>query len=440
VTKVAGLAPDVVRVDHVPVDSYTSREYLETERERLWPRVWQMACREEEIPRPGDFLTYDILDDSIIVVRKDDLSIAAYFNVCSHRGRRLTQGCGHTRRFHCKFHGWQFSLNGEAVDIVDEEDWGGTLKRDELALHPVATGRWGGWVFINMDPNCESLEEFLEPAKSMLEPFEFGKMGYVWRRQIKLLCNWKTALEAFDESYHVQTTHRQLLVYHDDSNYSKAVGKHGMFGSPPTAIFGLPSPRLGGQKGDLRQGLHEFNRVLMETLGATTTDDMVKASGRLLELPESTPIPEVFAAFTTFHKEELAKRGISWPPVSLEQQMAAGTDWHIFPNMVFLHYPTNLLGYRARPDGSNPDRCIFDVYKLERFPDGARIPNVEVEYADDWRGVNWGLILEQDFQNMEEVQRGMKVRSFKAARTNPVKERAISNFHQVLDGYLSGSE
>jgi hypothetical protein len=61
-----------------------------------------------------------------------------------------------------------------------------------------------------------------------------------------------------------------------------------------------------------------------------------------------------------------------------------------------------------------------------------------VEYADDWRDVDWGLILTQDFQNMEEVQRGMKVRSVKAARTNPVKERAISNFHEMLDRYVHG--
>jgi hypothetical protein len=126
------------------------------------------------------------------------------------------------------------------------------------------------------------------------------------------------------------------------------------------------------------------------------------------------------------------------PNVTPEQMMASGTDWHIFPNMVFLHYPTTLLGYRARPDGDDPDRCIFEAYTLERYPDRAPIPHVEVEYADDWRDVDWGLILTQDFQNMEEVQRGMKVRSVKAARTNPVKERAISNFHEMLDRYVHG--
>ena len=83
-------APQQVEPDYVPVDPYISRDWLMLERERLWPRVWQMACREEEIPRAGDFLTYDILDDSVIVTRTQDGSIRAYFNACTHRGRRLT--------------------------------------------------------------------------------------------------------------------------------------------------------------------------------------------------------------------------------------------------------------------------------------------------------------------------------------------------------------
>ena len=74
-------------------------------------------------------------------------------------------------------------------------------------------GTWGGWVFINMDPGAESLEAFLEPAKAYLDPFEFEKMRYRWRKRVTLPCNWKVALEAFNEGYHVQTTHRQLLPH-----------------------------------------------------------------------------------------------------------------------------------------------------------------------------------------------------------------------------------
>lgn len=430
------LAAATVTPDRVPVTAYISPVYVQLEKERLWPRVWQMACREEEIPNAGDFYTYDIADDSISVVRKQDGSVAAYHNVCPHRGRRLTAGCGRMGKFHCKYHGWQWNLDGKPMEVVDRHDWGNLLQDEEVTLQSVKVGLWGGWVFITMDPGSESLEAFLGEAKTLLEPFEFDKMRYVWRKQIVMPCNWKTAQEAFMEGYHVQTTHRQLLAYQDDYTYSQAHGKHAKFGYAPTALFGLPSPRISDQSGDIRVGLYEFNKEIWETLKATTTDEMLAAGRRLIELPETATPFEVYGAFAQFHREEAAKNNRPFPAISGEQLMAAATDWNIFPNMVFLQQPTNLLGYRSRPNGDDPNSCIFEIYVLERFAEGAH-PTVEVEDGgDDWRKVDWGLILEQDFQNMEEVQRGMKSRAFTVARPNPAQEVEISNFHRTYHDFV----
>lgn len=90
----------------IPIEAYVSADYARAEGDRLWARVWQIACREEEIPAVGDYLTYDILDQSIIVVRSAEGTIRAHHNVCPHRGRRITRGCGHANRLHCRFHGW----------------------------------------------------------------------------------------------------------------------------------------------------------------------------------------------------------------------------------------------------------------------------------------------------------------------------------------------
>src|SRR5690349_3889299 len=81
----------------IPIDAYTSENYARLENQRLWGRVWQAACRVEEIPNVGDFVTYDIMEESIIVVRSAADTIQAFYNVCQHRGRQLTQGCGHAR-------------------------------------------------------------------------------------------------------------------------------------------------------------------------------------------------------------------------------------------------------------------------------------------------------------------------------------------------------
>ena len=430
------LKADAVTPDRVPGDSYVSAEYVQLEKECLWPRVWQMACREEEIPNSGDFYTYEIADESVSVVRRPDGAIAAFFNVCPHRGRRLTSGCGRMGKFHCKYHGWQWNLDGEPIEVVDRHDWDQALPDDDIRLQPVKVGLWGGWVWINMDPKSESLEAFLGEAKTLLDPFEIEKMRYVWRKRIVMPCNWKTAQEAFMEGYHVQTTHRQLLAYQDDLTYSRAYGKHAMFGYAPMTLFGLPSPRISDQSGDMRRGLSDFNKEIWNTLQATTTDEMLAAGERLMELPETATPLEIFIAFGQFHREEAAKTGRPFPDITGEELMAAGTDWNIFPNMVFLQQATNLLAYRARPHGDDPGKCIFEIYVLERFAPGAE-PKVEVEDGgDDWRKVDWGLILEQDFQNMEEVQKGMKSRAFRAARPSPVQEVEISNFHRTYHRYL----
>jgi nitrite reductase/ring-hydroxylating ferredoxin subunit len=424
-----------VRKDFVPVDAYISKDIVKLEKDRLWPKVWQVACREEAIPNEGSFYTYDIADDSIVVVRTGTGTIKAYHNVCPHRGRRLTDGGGQVSKFFCRFHGWQWTLEGEAAEIVDRVDWGNCLSDADVTLAPVRAETWGGWVWINMDSEAESLSEYLEPAKSILDPYELEKMRYRWHRQVRVPCNWKVALEAFNEAYHVQTTHRQLLKLMDDMTYSKAYGKHGMFGYAPEILFGNASARLGKQEVDIRKGLHDFFLCMAETLRASVTPEQTAAAARLMELPKDSPPAKIYEAFGAFYFEELQKSGRPTPAVTAEQVAAVGVDWHLFPNLVILPQPTNVLGYRARPDGDDPDQCIFEIFFLERFPIGQE-PEVQLTVEDDWRTADLGLILSQDFKNMADVQLGMKSRGFRGARTNPVQERAISNFHETLYKYL----
>jgi nitrite reductase/ring-hydroxylating ferredoxin subunit/Arc/MetJ-type ribon-helix-helix transcriptional regulator len=152
-----------------PVDAFISREYAEAEPERLWSKVWQQAGRVEEVPEVGNFITYNICHDSILIVRDTPTSLKAYHNVCPHRGRRLVStppgaqhACGTKQRFVCGFHGWAFNLDGKNAHVLDPQDWKGALNEARTSLAEVKVDTWGGWIFINMDPNCESLREFLE--------------------------------------------------------------------------------------------------------------------------------------------------------------------------------------------------------------------------------------------------------------------------------------
>jgi len=163
----------------------------------------------------------------------------------------------------------------------------------------------------------------------------------------------------------------------------------------------------------------------------------VHAARRLMqEVPPGTSQMEVLAAFGRILHEDAVSAGVEFPPITPEEMNAAGIDWHLFPNQIMLQSPTGLLGYRSRPNGDDPDSCIWDVYSLQRYPAGAA-PEVAHEWSHDLADEGfWGRILTQDFENMADVQRGMKSRGFRGARPNPVQERAVSNFHRALHEFI----
>ena len=125
----------VQAVDRIPKQRYYDAEFYAMENELLWPRVWQMACRLEELPKPGDFVEYQILDQSIIVVRVDADHVRAYYNACRHRGTKLVEGSGSRRNFTCPFHGWCWNLNGENTFVLRSE-------RFDDAVLVVQQDRW----------------------------------------------------------------------------------------------------------------------------------------------------------------------------------------------------------------------------------------------------------------------------------------------------------
>lgn len=424
----------------IPPYRYTSPDHARLEAEKLWSRVWQMACREEEIPNVGDYYTYEIVDQSVIVIRTAPDVIKAFHNVCPHRGRTITEGCGHAARLFCKFHGWSWKIDGTNTNVVDRHEWPFEIMKDEdINLLPVKVGQWSGWVYINLDPNSVSLAEHMAPASDFLDPFDMGGMNYHWRKSTIFNCNWKVALEAFNEGYHVQTTHSQMMRNFDDWTQSYARGRHGHFGYWESMPIGSRSPRLtgGAPTEDLRPGIKDYMEDLHETLNSGGFLHMAHAARRVYdEVPEGTPPIEVLTKFGQFMYEYGLSLGMKWPDITPEQLDAAGIDWHLFPNQIILMGPTGLLGYRARPYGYDPDKCIFDVYSLRRYGRGDT-PKVELEWSQDYEDKDfWGLILTQDFSNMAEIQKGLKSKAFKGCRPNPKQEAAVINFQRALTDFL----
>jgi phenylpropionate dioxygenase-like ring-hydroxylating dioxygenase large terminal subunit len=446
-------AVDIIPVEDLseavtyPVEAFISPEYAREEKKALWPHVWQHACRVEEIPEVGDYITYDVADESVIVIRVDEERIKAFHNVCQHRGRRLIDtppgamgARGNTRKFVCGFHSWAYDIEGKNTFVLDPQDWKGGLDKQCLDLSQVRAETWGGWVFINMDLDAEPLESFMGEAARRLNPFLLDKMRYKWRQWVVFDCNWKTAIEAFMEPYHVAGTHTQMLKWGQYYAYSEAHGAHGVSGfderDKSLKMEQSSSITRAGKGADPRESTYQLQKEIYESVNnASTTMTLVNAARRLVdELPEGTPADEVVAHWMASARADDAARGVAWPEITPAQMGEAGLAWSIFPNMTILHGITFALCYRVRPHGDNPDQCIFESYAIERFPEG-EAPETEWVYAEA-TAEKWGLVLSQDFSNMSQVQRGMKSSGFRRTLPNPHQERKVTNFHRNLAKWM----
>jgi nitrite reductase/ring-hydroxylating ferredoxin subunit len=425
------------------VEPYVSESYARAERDKLWRKVWLQAGRLEDIPEVGNFITYDILDDSLLIVRTAPDTVAAYYNVCSHRGRRLVDtpsgahnASGKRMKFVCGFHSWTYNLEGQCTYILDKDNWQGKLTDERTRLGKVNVDTWGGWVWINMDPDCEPLRDYLEPAASMLDPFELQNMRYRWRRWIVFDCNWKVAMEAFDEIYHVPGTHPEFTRFGAFVGWGRPQGKHSHIGydAPKGMDENKGKMRL-GTGSDPRKSTAEMQLYTWKHVNTNTTKTLVDAAVRLVdELPEGTPPDKVQKHWIDSARRDDAARGVIWPTVSSEHVGKTGTAWQIFPNFQIGHAVNNALCYSARPYGNDPNKCIFEAVVYELFPKD-EVPPTEWQYlaVDDPR---WGSVLPQDFSNMAAVQQGMKNGGFRGALPNPKAEGAISNLHRTLAKYM----
>ncbi len=431
---------DLDRPQAVPAEAYVSPEYARAEVERLWRRVWLQAGRVEDVPEQGDFITYDIGPDSVIVVRQADGSLAAFHNVCPHRGRKLVDtpagmrnARGHRTNFICGYHGWTFGIEGENKYIQHEDDWQGSLCSGAADLGPVRVGTWGGWIWISLAPEGESLEDYLGVIPEMLDPYELQNMRARWRKWIVFECNWKVALEAFSETYHVATTHPEFNEFGQFRGWARTHGLHSHIGYEAPKDMEEDAGKLRVGIGDARISTAEMQRFTWENANTNTTMTMVRAAERLVdELPEGTPPAEVSAHWIKSSRETDAARGVVWPAVAPAHTAKAGTAWQVFPNFQIGHAVNNMLCYAARPYGNDPDKCIFEAAVYELFAEG-EAPETEWEYTQPHE---WPPVLQQDFSNMAAVQQGLKSGGFRGARPNPYMERALVGLHANLARYM----
>jgi phenylpropionate dioxygenase-like ring-hydroxylating dioxygenase large terminal subunit len=206
--------------EDVSKERYYSREYQDREADELWGKVWQLACRIEDIPEVGDTVLYEVAHHSILVVRSAPDTISAYPNACLHRGAQLRTCDGRVPELRCPFHGYTWELDGSFKSAPALWDFP-SFDPDTWALPSIACEVWEGFVFVNPDPDCVSLGEYLGELPGHVETIAQPMLRDRYKAihvAKPLRSNWKVALEAFIEAYHVLTTHPQTVTYTGDEN------------------------------------------------------------------------------------------------------------------------------------------------------------------------------------------------------------------------------
>ena len=428
--------------DSVPRDRYFTQEFADLEREKLWTRTWQPACRLEEIPKVGDYSEYNIADQSFLVVRVTEDEIKAYSNHCRHRGNELGNGNGSYRsgKIVCSFHGWRWNLDGSNDKVFASEGFTpACLDPERLRLVDIKVAIAWGMVWINPDPEAAPFEEHMSEILNATAAIRLEDMKVRWWRYMIVDANWKTVQEPFMEAYHVAQTHPEIAngISLDDWNQSdyNSIYTYGSDGSGWSS--GMPRILDNGIPPGPVPGINAIdysvisNQALHDGIDAALMQDWQVAIMREFYHEKGLRDFEYVGAFNEKMYAEAAERGMDIPPPEVG---GGGGYGFIFPNIVYTSMYGNAFLQRTRPHGTDPEKTIVEFWALGQPQNDYKEKRPKrigpLEYED------WGFVAQQDLSNIEKLQRGVKTTGLKEAYFSESYEGLILNFHRVLETYL----
>lgn len=414
----------------IPVNRYYDDMFFEMEREHFWPHVWQMACRLEEIPNVGDYVEYKILDKSVIVTRTAQ-GVRAYLNACRHRGLKLIEGAGNCKAqgFICPFHGWRWDGEGKNTFVYSRHLFRDKiLNQEDINLLECRLETWGGCAFINFNADAPPLRECLKPVADKLDPRGVDDLKVEWWSSTILPVNWKLAMEAFMEGYHVMRTHPQLHQLSVPGTVRYTVD--GMGPARPSSSAELIELMLRNME-KLSEGMAGMVHANDTKIGR----DIQKS----IDLPED-PAQALMQFFGTWNAEVTRRgreRGVPMPDLNdLAMNNPTAPVQFIFPHYFLLPMFGNMSAYRIRPLG--PESCLFEIWSLVLYPEGEQraVPAEPTPLPHD--SSEFPEIPRQDYSNLPRQQLGLRSGGIQNMRLSHEVEGMISNFHRTLDAFLTG--
>lgn len=362
----------------IPAGRYTSDEFYALEREHLWPHVWVLAGRVEDIAGVGDFFTFDDLGVPVLIVRGKDDVVRAFYNTCQHRGAPVVRDtAGTARTLRCQYHSWTYDITeGHLIAVPDERDFVG-LDPTQRCLQRLRCEIWDGWVFVNQDLDAVPLLDWLGPIASQLAELQGPSLRAVARRSEIVPCNWKVTAEAFLEVYHFRHIHQREGESHLDN-------RGATMGLLPNGSSRMITP---------------FSKASWSAVGMAAWDDW-----RHVVAPGFTDIETV---------NDLVR--------------CTSSAYSIFPNLI-----TPIAAYGFPFILFWPlDRCTTRIDWIHYAPidfdpaDGLPPPWLKRMDAFD-------RIMDEDFRNMAPMQRSLESPAFRGMPIN-YQERRIWHFNEQVD-------
>jgi nitrite reductase/ring-hydroxylating ferredoxin subunit len=384
----------------VPKGRYLDDAYAALEEAYLWPQVWQFACLARDVAEPGQWKEYRNGSQSIVIVRADDGALRAFHNVCSHRGFRLCDGAGRGEVIRCGFHGWTYALDGRLQQVTSRKGFG-TIDDADYGLRPVRVDHWGELVFVDPAADGPSLAEFLDPVPAELAAFELDRRNLSFSCTVPMPGNWKVTCDAFNEVYHLQGLHPQLMPFMDDvhTTYRVFDRGHSMMQIP----LGIASPRLGGRT----------DTEVIEGFFAAYSTMLGPRDNAAIDLAERTARQWAIDRVRSL----AATRGIDLAALA-DDQILDDFHYFLFPNVVLNVHADMYTLFRARP-GATPHESYFDFLLFHRSA-----PAREVGHIDYAPGERVNEVLDQDLDGIRRVHAGL--------RSDGIQQLTFASFEQRL--------
>ncbi|WP_447594460.1 aromatic ring-hydroxylating oxygenase subunit alpha [Aquipseudomonas campi] len=222
----------------IPAEYYTSDAVYQFEKEKVFANSWICVGHRSELAEANDYITREVIGESIIVVRGRDLVLRAFYNVCPHRGHQLLQGNGKAKNvITCPYHAWTFKLDGELAHARNCDNVA-NFDKDQSSLVQLKVEEYAGFVFINMNPEAGTVEDQLPGLEARMRQAcaVIDDLHLAARFATETPANWKSIVDNYMECYHCAPAHPGFSDSVDVGQYSHTL--HGNW----SLQYGLAKP------------------------------------------------------------------------------------------------------------------------------------------------------------------------------------------------------